>query len=338
MSRKYCLTENTIEHNGYILYQIKALRDIPSISVQAGDLGGYIASEKNLSQEGDCWLFPDPLEDIFPYVYENAQVSGNAKIVRNVEISGNAHILDNARVIGIRGYQGLFISDNVIVRGNAEVFGYIMLSDNVEIFENAYVASDDRYMDISDKAQVYGNAKILDNCDISGSAKIYGDVILTNSTVSGNTKIYNSAHLNEAKVTENSTVYGRSFISKSSVKGNADISGNTYIENATIQDNATICGDVMIHGEAVVGGDAELTKKTDIFWAGIVGDLNFLITFYRIKDNQIGITYPNEFSEEQEALSLSLTDFMQFCQQHYSAKIIREFELLAEIAKSRLLT
>lgn len=80
MSKKYCLTENTIEHNGYILYQIKELRDIPSLSVQTGDLGGYIASEKNLSQEGDCWLLPDHLEESFPYVYENARISGNAKV------------------------------------------------------------------------------------------------------------------------------------------------------------------------------------------------------------------------------------------------------------------
>ena len=46
------------------LFQIKALEDFGD--VKAGDLCGYIESEKNLSQEGLCW------------VSGNAQVSGNA--------------------------------------------------------------------------------------------------------------------------------------------------------------------------------------------------------------------------------------------------------------------
>lgn len=36
----------------YFVYQIKALKDFND--VKAGDLGGYVASEDNLSQEGNC--------------------------------------------------------------------------------------------------------------------------------------------------------------------------------------------------------------------------------------------------------------------------------------------
>ena len=38
------------------LRRIRALRDIPRYNVKAGDLGGWVESEKNLSQEGDCWV------------------------------------------------------------------------------------------------------------------------------------------------------------------------------------------------------------------------------------------------------------------------------------------
>ena len=33
------------------LYRIRALRDIPEIDVKAGDLGGYVESENNLSHD-----------------------------------------------------------------------------------------------------------------------------------------------------------------------------------------------------------------------------------------------------------------------------------------------
>lgn len=49
---KYCLTDNTIYITGNRLYQIKALKDFGK--VKKGDLGGYIASEDNLSQTGNC--------------------------------------------------------------------------------------------------------------------------------------------------------------------------------------------------------------------------------------------------------------------------------------------
>lgn len=46
--KKYELTDNTIEYNEKTLYQIKALKDF--VDVKAGDLGGYIEKESNLSQ------------------------------------------------------------------------------------------------------------------------------------------------------------------------------------------------------------------------------------------------------------------------------------------------
>src|SRR5699024_12780305 len=52
MSKKYELVESSkIIFGNVILYRIKALVDIPNI-VKAGELGGYIESEKNLSHEG----------------------------------------------------------------------------------------------------------------------------------------------------------------------------------------------------------------------------------------------------------------------------------------------
>ena len=38
------------------LYRIQAFRDIPRFDVKAGDFGGCVGSENNLSQNGDCWV------------------------------------------------------------------------------------------------------------------------------------------------------------------------------------------------------------------------------------------------------------------------------------------
>lgn len=51
---KYELTENSIKVGYMTLYQIRALKDFGD--VKAGDLGGYIEQESNLSQDGDCWI------------------------------------------------------------------------------------------------------------------------------------------------------------------------------------------------------------------------------------------------------------------------------------------
>ena len=55
MSKKYeLLIDNSINYDGRILYKIKALKDFEDI--KKGDIGGYIESEKNLSQEDGSWV------------------------------------------------------------------------------------------------------------------------------------------------------------------------------------------------------------------------------------------------------------------------------------------
>ena len=55
MNKKYELTDETIIYNGRKLYRIRALKDFANI--KKGDLGGYIESEYNLSQNGNGWIY-----------------------------------------------------------------------------------------------------------------------------------------------------------------------------------------------------------------------------------------------------------------------------------------
>ena len=74
MSKKYEFTDETITINGITLHRIKAVIDFDRFGVKAGDLGGFIEVEANLSHDGNAW------------VYGNANVSGNARVSGNAKI------------------------------------------------------------------------------------------------------------------------------------------------------------------------------------------------------------------------------------------------------------
>lgn len=91
--KKYELTEEKITINvNQTLYRIKALRDFGS--VKAGDLGGFVESEKNLSHDGDCWICDGAK------VYEDAKVFGSAIIFNFAIISGSVSVCGYAKVFG----------------------------------------------------------------------------------------------------------------------------------------------------------------------------------------------------------------------------------------------
>ena len=89
--KKFKLTsEFIVDISGVKLFRIKALIEFGN--VKAGDLGGYIEKEKNLSHMGNAW------------VSGNAQVSGNAWVFGDAQVFGNAQVFGDARVSGDKDY------------------------------------------------------------------------------------------------------------------------------------------------------------------------------------------------------------------------------------------
>lgn len=48
--------DDTIDFAGYTFARIRALRNIKQHNINTGDLGGYVESKYDLSQEGEDWL------------------------------------------------------------------------------------------------------------------------------------------------------------------------------------------------------------------------------------------------------------------------------------------
>src|SRR5574344_1081445 len=105
MKKKYELTDETLEWGTHILHRIKALKEFAE--VKKGDLGGWVESEYNLSQDGTCWVYDDAK------VFENARISLDAIIYNNAQVFGNARVYGNAVVCSTaKVYDNAKVSDN----------------------------------------------------------------------------------------------------------------------------------------------------------------------------------------------------------------------------------
>ena len=152
--KKYELTTETLQFAGFTLHKIKAVKNFGS--VKAGELGGWIESEENLSQADNAWVY------------------NNAKVFDKARVYGDAAVSDDAKVCGYAA-----ISDNARVCDNAEV------SDYVEVFENAIVLG---HAKVCGFTRIFGNAIVLGNAILFGHAKVYGK-----ATINGDAKVHDDA-------------------------------------------------------------------------------------------------------------------------------------------------
>ena len=151
MEQKYKLTADKISRNGVTLHRIKALRSFSD--VKAGDFGGFIENESNLSHKGNCW------------VYNSAKVYGRATIVGDSRVTHDAEIWEDS-----------VLQDKSVVSCNAKVHGASVVKNGSLVSDYADVqhAVIDGGSWIHDHAKVHGGAEMvkIDNCAIGGNAKI----------------------------------------------------------------------------------------------------------------------------------------------------------------------
>jgi hypothetical protein len=77
--KHFKLTSETKVCFGITLYRIEATQDIPRLGIMAGDKGGWVEKETNVS--GNAW------------VSGNAQVSGDAQVSGNAQVDSSSAIL-----------------------------------------------------------------------------------------------------------------------------------------------------------------------------------------------------------------------------------------------------
>ena len=178
-NNKYRLIPEDCKINyGRKLYRIEALKDFGV--VKAGELGGYIESENNLSFDGEAW------------VCENAEVFDDARICNDALICENARIYGNA-----------IVSNKATVGGNALIYGNALICDEACVYDKAYVYGNVLVYNnaiIRGNAVVSGNARIEGNALICENARVYGNVMIR-----GNATIYSNAVLGDNVIIEKDT-------------------------------------------------------------------------------------------------------------------------------------
>ena len=127
MEKKYEILKDTEkDFFGRKVYRIKALKDFSDI--KKGDIGGYVESEYNLSQKGDCWIYDEAVACDNSVVCNNAVVCGNSIARDNSKICGYARVGGNSTVYGC-----VRLCGDTIVYDYAVVCGYARVDYNAKI-------------------------------------------------------------------------------------------------------------------------------------------------------------------------------------------------------------
>lgn len=157
--KKYELAPETVtEFYCKPMYRIRALKDFSD--VKKGDLGGYVESEENLSQEGNCWIYDASIVGLGAKVIDNAVVRGFSSVINGSEISDDA-IVEKSSVID--EYSAVSdqsrVTKTVMVGGSAVLFKSVVNSGSV-----------------LEEGSIVCNATVGPNVNISNGADISFDV------------------------------------------------------------------------------------------------------------------------------------------------------------------
>lgn len=253
MEKKYEFTDGEMEFGGHTLHRIRALKSFDYVS--AGDIGGWIESEDNLSQEGDCWVMGE------------AKVFGNARVYGDACIAGDACIYLNARVYG-----DALVDDTAQVYDRAQVHGNVVVVDNSRIYDIAEVyggTDDEEEVVISGGAHICGKSKV--NHSVSGgTVEEYPVVGVTKSGNGLKYKFANEKYYEpKTRVDEDGRVHTvRRIIALKSFR---DVEKGTiggWIEheyNLSQEDDCWVYDNSSVYGDASVSGNAKITDGASVF-------------------------------------------------------------------------
>ncbi|WP_405317239.1 hypothetical protein [Faecalibacillus faecis] len=208
IKKKYELTDEIKNIRGKTLHRIRALRNFSNI--KAGDLGGFIESEKNLSHDGICWIYDNAMAMDSAQILENAFIYNKAKIMDNAKVSEHAIIRDSATISNHAHVLG-----EADIRDTAEIFDYALVYDRALICGNAYLGDTTQ---VFGSATISGSATINDCAIICGWAEISDDaVIQDNACISGTAEVGGKAVIGGTVNLKHGTINKGTFLSQKKI-------------------------------------------------------------------------------------------------------------------------
>lgn len=162
--KKYEFTGEEKVVGGITLRRIRAVRRFAQ--ADAGEMGGWIQKEENLSHDSECWVSGEAIVCNSAVVTDDAWVGGHAQVYYDAKIRDNACISGDA-----------WIGGSVEVYGNARVGGNTVVNGHAKIY---------------DRADVMGHAIVRDSARVCGEALVDGSsIVCQTALVCGNAKVHN---------------------------------------------------------------------------------------------------------------------------------------------------
>lgn len=197
--KKYqLLKSNRTSPDGAPLYQIKSNCDFSD--VKKGELGGYVQSEKNLSQYDDSWIYDGEVTgDV--YINGNTKVGASEKEGQGVARFGNSLVVDNSSLYG-----GTIESKNAHIKNTVAHDIEIKGNNNVDIkssqVSGCQFGDGVKVVNSHIDGAIIGNNVYLSGVNISGGVKIDDDVVIIDSDIfgSGDLTIHNHCTILKCKI------------------------------------------------------------------------------------------------------------------------------------------
>ena len=225
-NKKYKLSNITMKFEGRTLYRVIALKDFAD--VRKGELGGWVESEKNLSQEGDCWIY------------------------------NNAKCIDNARM-----YDNSCMYDNSEMRGNSKMHNYSEMHDNSRAYDSSEMHGNSEMHGHSIR---YGNSRMYERSRMWGNSKMYGNSEMhDHSKMHDYSEIHEGSKMyNNSEMVGNSEMWGNSILKgRENLYGKLVSKVDKFIDIANPQQGRIVTG-VLKNGKILynVGCQNEITRET----------------------------------------------------------------------------
>lgn len=170
---KSCISDGEMSIVEIKLYRIQALKTFTKPGgynpvVHVGELGGYVESEDNLSQEGNCWLF------------DKARVKDGGKV------------LDDAIV-----YDKCLVSKNSIVRGRSVVGGHCFVTNQSVIIDSKLEGNVivNGHSTVHSGAYLYGEIGV-DQSDVGNLVNLIGRISVKKSRITAPIELSGDYELN----------------------------------------------------------------------------------------------------------------------------------------------
>lgn len=255
--RKYEFTDEVHYVSRYIvLKRIRALIDIPTHDIKAGDLGGWIQKVSNLPHENQAWVsenakvYGDAVIEDDSLVFGDAEVSGKCHVFGRSIISGLAELNENVSIVSST-IKDAYISGYVTVK-NSMITGDSIIKDNVVV--------EDSHIDIN-SGKLLNQTRMFKSTVIGKNLLFEEHATISNSTIG----------LRTTRTTSECTFSGQCELDNVHIDGAQDVKIDGFariIDGVKINGNkilangySRIVGRIILSSNSVISDMAQLEKK-----------------------------------------------------------------------------